>query len=318
LKPPPAEDESRPFVVACVRNEALRLPAFLKHYRRLGIEEFHVIDNDSDDGTAEYLGTQSDVALYTTRQSYAEARCGKDWINEVIEAHGADRWILTVDADELFIFPGFETLPIRGLCRYLDESGKEAMVALMIDMYSSGSIGSVSYSPGDDLIEACPFFDPHSYSAPSEQYLGLPVRGGPRGRLFDFERFPSPFLGKIPLVRWRAGHSYQGSTHRLEGFERARVTGALLHFKFLQDFGPRALIESRREEHWSSATEYKSYQRKLHQDPSLSFYCDRSVRFESSSQLVGLGLMKAPDSYLRRLEELRGSGPDEPSHSSCY
>ena len=43
------------------RNERLRLPAFLNHYRSLGVDEFLVIDNDSSDGSTEYLAAQADV-----------------------------------------------------------------------------------------------------------------------------------------------------------------------------------------------------------------------------------------------------------------
>src|SRR5262245_53663554 len=37
-------------LVAVVRNEIQRLPGFLSHYRRLGIDRFMFIDNDSSDG----------------------------------------------------------------------------------------------------------------------------------------------------------------------------------------------------------------------------------------------------------------------------
>ena len=47
-----------------VRNEKIRLPYFLRYYRDLGINHFFFVDNDSDDGTREYLAEQADVSLW--------------------------------------------------------------------------------------------------------------------------------------------------------------------------------------------------------------------------------------------------------------
>lgn len=37
------------------RNEAVRLPLFLKYYRDMGVNHFFFVDNDSDDGSTGYL-----------------------------------------------------------------------------------------------------------------------------------------------------------------------------------------------------------------------------------------------------------------------
>ena len=47
-----------------IRNEKLRLPAFLRHYRSLGVDRFFIVDNDSTDGSTEYLLAQPDVHLF--------------------------------------------------------------------------------------------------------------------------------------------------------------------------------------------------------------------------------------------------------------
>ncbi len=46
-------------LVSTVRNEKIRLPYFLRYYRELGIDHFLIVDNDSTDGTLDYLGGQS-------------------------------------------------------------------------------------------------------------------------------------------------------------------------------------------------------------------------------------------------------------------
>ena len=61
-----------------VRNEIQRLPFFLNHHRTLGIRHFIVVDNDSSDGTLEYLKTQSDIFIWRIKYSYKLSRFGVD------------------------------------------------------------------------------------------------------------------------------------------------------------------------------------------------------------------------------------------------
>lgn len=49
-----------------MKNEIVLLPAFLDHHRSLGVEQFLVLVDYSDDGTLELLLTQSDVVVLTS------------------------------------------------------------------------------------------------------------------------------------------------------------------------------------------------------------------------------------------------------------
>ena len=42
-------------LLAILKNEIYFLPAFLNHYRRLGVQRFVFLDDRSDDGSFEYL-----------------------------------------------------------------------------------------------------------------------------------------------------------------------------------------------------------------------------------------------------------------------
>jgi len=86
------------------RNERLCLPAFLNHYRSLGVEEFLVIDNDSSDGSPEYLATQPDVRVFRTSDRFGEATQGTDWLNALLAEFGVGFWCVTVDIDELLVY----------------------------------------------------------------------------------------------------------------------------------------------------------------------------------------------------------------------
>ena len=56
--------------VGCLRNERLRLPGFLEHHRRMGVNRFLLIDNNSDDGSTEFLSLQKDVCLFHTSERF--------------------------------------------------------------------------------------------------------------------------------------------------------------------------------------------------------------------------------------------------------
>ena len=61
-------------VAATVRNEMIRLPYFLEHYRKLGVGHFLFVDNGSDDGTAAWLAEQPDVSLWTHARTATSCR----------------------------------------------------------------------------------------------------------------------------------------------------------------------------------------------------------------------------------------------------
>ncbi len=117
-----------------VRNERIRLPYFLKYYRDLGVNHFLIVDNDSTDGTREYLAAQPDVSLWHSDASYKRARFGMDWINWLLLRHGHNHWCLTVDPDEFFVFPFCDTRPLRALTDWLDASSIKSFSAMLLDM----------------------------------------------------------------------------------------------------------------------------------------------------------------------------------------
>lgn len=293
---------------ACIRDEALRLPWFLEYHRQAGVDRFFIVDNSSRDGSTDYLLAQPDVTLYYTEDSYSSAECGLLWVNELLELFADGHWSLTLDADELLFYPGCETVALRALTQYLESVEADALQTMLLDMYSDRSIRATSYSPGEPFLNACPFFDADSYShLPS---CSVAVRGGPRERVFwrnhDWE-YPAPFLPKVPLVRWRAGRVYEASTHLISDIVPAELTGALLHFKFFGDFPARAALQAERKEQFTGSRIKVStsawsrqcviYSHVLSQDPELTLFYDRSVRYRDSLQLVTLGILRMPESY---------------------
>lgn len=324
---PPAASRGEIRAFAACRNERLRLPAFLKHYRELGVSRFLIVDNESTDGTTEYLAAQPDVHLFRTASRYSEAGMGIDWVNTLLARFGVDVWCVTVDIDELLLYPGSERAPLADFTKYLDANGADACACMLLDMYPGGRLKDSAYAAGDDIVGAAPCFDPGPYQRVSvERCPGILIRGGMRERIFypefrargvgaklfdamlyrgalrtplirDIEwvralRRPTPpCLTKVPLVRWDATSKYLQSTHWISPKSVAPETGVLLHMKFLHDFHARALQEVARSEHYDGASEYRRYARRLDENPQLTLAFDGSTRFKGTAQLVELGLM---------------------------
>lgn len=295
---PDRPDELRACMV--VRNERLRLPAVLDHHRRLGVGRFLVVDDGSSDGSADFLRAQPDVSLFHADGSFRDSECGIAWINALLDAHGHGRWVLVVDADELFVYPGCETIGLRALCDHLDGRGAQGALALMIDMYGEGAVRETVHPHGAALTETSPWFDPGPYRAVrAGLFPSLQAAGGPRARLFDFSPYQPrpPLLTKVPLVRWSRGMSFRLSTHALTPIVLPPLMFGLLHFKFLSDFPERVETAVAEAQHYANAQEYRAYQDRLRHDPELRIRDEASVRYRDTAQLAEEGLMLTDAAY---------------------
>ncbi len=282
----------------------LRLPYFLEHYRRLGVTNFLIVDNASDDGSADYLAEQPDVSLWTTSHSYKLARFGMDWLGWLQWQYGHGHWCLTVDADELLIYPNSDTKGLADLTAWLDQNGTSSFGALMLDMYPKGPVADAPYDPGQSPIDTLCWFDADNYrDKPHPVYDNTWIQGGVRERMF-FAEAPdkSPTLSKTPLVRWHWRHVYVSSTHQLlprrlnhvfDMQAHSKVTGVLLHTKFLPNIAAKSAEEMIRVQHFENSVAYAEYHRVLTENPVL--WSPESYLYEDSKQLIDLGLMSKGD-----------------------
>jgi hypothetical protein len=283
-----------------LRNEHIRLPYFLDYYRNKGINHFLIVDNDSDDGSLEYLMEQPDVSVWHTRKSYKKSKFGVDWLNWLQFRYGHNHWCLVVDPDEFFIYPFCDTRPIRALTDWLDASSIKSFSAMLLDMYPRGPITEQPYQAGQDPMDIACWFDAGNYTmTKNPQYGNLWIQGGPRSRVF-FPNQPelAPALNKIPLVKWNRRYCYASSTHMLlpRGLNQVfdewggeKASGLLLHAKFLDTFTAKADEELERNQHYSASVEYKAYAERLRDSPEL--WCKWSEKYINWRQLEILGLM---------------------------
>ena len=277
-----------------------RIPFFLTYYRKLGVTHFLIVDNDSTDGTGEYLADQPDVSLWRTTHSYRLSRFGVDWLAVLQFRHGHGRWCLTVDADELLVYPDCETVDLKGLTKALESKGQPALGTVMLDMFPKGPLADQTASPDGNPIDTLCWFDPAGYRTQLHPWLENEwIQGGPRDRIF-FGKEPrrAPTLNKFPLVKWDRRFTYVNSTHQLlpiklhnsfDPIGGTHVSGALLHTKFLPSIRENSREELERKQHFQNSELYQDYYHALMDNPDL--WVETAEKYQNSHQLVEFGLI---------------------------
>lgn len=300
---PEITGEIRLFAMA--RNEDLRLPWFFDYYRSLGVDRFFFIDNGSTDGTLDIVRSQPDTHLFQTQESFKRYYY---WNEVLFDRYGQGHWCLAVDIDECLTYPHQERFDLRALTRYLDEQGHGYLLSLLLDMYSDRPIHDVGYEPGEDPLARCPFFDtayrsldvtlwnPKSYS----RYDIVRFTGNVRERAFG-QSYHN--LTKVPLFKYAADTYVAPGRHAIDGPVASDLQGTVLHFKYLQDFAPRAAIEAERKQHANEGFTYRSYDQVMRKSPDLCLRGPESVRYEGTEQLTALGLAKTSCAFERFVSE---------------
>jgi glycosyltransferase involved in cell wall biosynthesis len=296
----PFSKEVRRGEVICfstVRNEKNRLPFFLKHYRELGIRQFCFIDNNSTDGTLEYLCEQPDGAVWISSHGYRASRFGTDWLNYLLNKYARNQWVLIVDADEVLIYPEWGDVSISELTEKICSKNQRALAADLIDLYPHARLNYSPAGQSENPIETLPWFDGYGFWVQKQKKIeSLRLQGGARARFF-FNNQPelAPTLNKTPLVFWRRGYALLNSTHvllpeSLNQVWKHKISGALLHTKFLPGAPERARVEKERDQHFYNGERYRAYYENVEAAPNL--WTKDSIRFQGWKQLVDLGIMK--------------------------
>lgn len=243
-------------VAYCViYNEMYYLPAFLKHYRALGIEQFVFIDDCSTDESVSFLKSQNDTVIVRADMRYGDKlngkRAGPQWKTILAQQYLLGRWALCVDADEFLVFHS-RSLP--DLILQAEAVGSQALGAVMVDMYPSNAHKLETLdSPQSlqDMLQSYSCFDKGPYivwqsgalrprvvnegaserllrqqGIKSSDYSSLFVR---LREYFGKKRVRSIF--KVPLVKWHAEFQYLDA-HTLNHPPSAEDGLALLHFKY--------------------------------------------------------------------------------------
>jgi hypothetical protein len=296
-KPIPAgNNEIRLFTMA--RNESLRLPYFLDYYMNRGVDRVFLIDNNSTDDTVKMALQYDRVHVFQTMESFKNYY---NWTESLLRRYGRGHWCVGVDLDEYLIYPHSERVAIDHFIEFLEQHHFSAVYCLLLDMYAGSDTHGISYQQGEDPLRYTPYFDPefdmeHRYFHDVKfrrQFKTLRFGGGMRKRVFGVD----PNCTKVPLFKFERGILTAAGMHAIDGAVVADVRGVVLHFKYLQDFMARSIEEADRQQHAAGAFLYKQMAEKLRDDASTNFYYEGAVKFESTRQLLDLGMMASSPEY---------------------
>ena len=287
------------YLVFCVRNEYHRIAYFLDYYRRLGIAGFLAVDNDSSDGTGEYLLDQPDCSIWYTRSSYKDSNFGMDWCNYLIARYLSNRWVVCCDPDEFIVYPSCEDRDFVELTTHMDRLGQRSLFCLMVDTYGRNGIERTELKPGQNPFEVAAYFDDLVPSQRLNEKKGnIWIQGGVRMRA-GFRNNPqcAPAINKVPLIKWRRGYRYLSSMHHTNTSEinfnlhgnPEFISGCIMHFKYVSSIIHKAEEELIRKQHYDDGIEYKKY---LNHRDCVHFNENISRRYARSSDLEQIGFMQ--------------------------
>jgi hypothetical protein len=275
-------------VVMLTNNSRRFLPSLLEHYRQLGATRFLVLDDQSTDGTREYLERCADVDIFLSNVRYAAAHRGRAWREALFEMHGPDRWYLNIDCDEYFVFDSFETRTIGHLARELERRGVYRCAAPMVDCYPEGKLHDAKFD-GDTAAmpwTVAKMFDRSGYKLVVGR-RALSLEGGVRARVFG----AVAELMKYPFLYWRRGYSLATSIHQPAPFKLnfGPIYGTLLHFKFFDDVAERARAAIADNQYYDGAREYRRIASALSTEAEAILDSDISIPFKGPGDMIDHG-----------------------------
>jgi hypothetical protein len=281
------------FPLICVlRNEAKRLPLFFEHYKKLGITRFIMIDNNSEDGSRDILLAEPLADVYHAISSFRDGCFGIYWQNGIARQLCIDRWVMLVDADELFVYDGMEGRSLADLALLLEARGQDRVLSMLLDVYPSGAIGRGDRSIEEILATDC-YFDGDGYETRRDR-SGWAIRGGMRARLFKEEDGPmSCHLSKFPFFHMKE-QTVIWSSHYLWPYDQVdrKPESILLHLKFMDDFVARTQANVAENQHWKNSVHYREFAKAFESTPEIVALYKNSQRYRGPKSLVRHRLMK--------------------------
>lgn len=280
---------SKEVILICVFKNAKKiLNTFISHYKNIGVNNFVFIDNNSEDGSLDYLTSLSNhtkADIWVTKDKFDSFKsCG--WRQRMIAYYGNNRWYLDLDVDELLVFPGVENSDINKILDFAHKHKLSAIGSLMLDIYPKRPILTVN-STTENLIADYKYIDIDTYTSTPNVNYNYRIFGGPRYRVLKVR----PSLQKIPLI-FIDGHVININPHFWYPFKlnlKTRLVSALLHYKFLPGDLKQYQEYARTGVHWNNSSEYKIYVDRLQKNPKLIFFSHKhSIEYKNSTTLKKL------------------------------
>ncbi len=308
LKKPTRSPSGVP-LLSVVRNESGMLPHFLSHYRSLGIREFWFLDDNSVDGTPDLIAGQPDCGLLKADKKFGDIVAGERFgiLARTLIAQYllADRWVVSVDADEFLLLPSaFHN--IDALVASLSANQLSAARAVMIDFFPTTLDSIVGASADTDPFTLCPFFDdigdlnwPDKVLEPQIGSSHHSVRPRLLTKLISVDPSAKEALSgylyaschKIPLLHWTKGVRMLPTGHHANVPPSDKVQLVLAHFKFTPAFPDRISDALATKAYWNSSIEYRFLDMATKLLSNWPLAGERTFRYTSSVDLEKCGLL---------------------------
>lgn len=285
----PLSDDDFPLIVL-THNDMRFMPSFFAHYRAMGVTRFFCMDDQSSDGTPDFILAQPDADLFTSNVRYKDARQGRVWREKLLGLLGTDRWYLNVDSDEYFLYESMPRETIAEFTKRLDAVRVKRLPAAMLDLYPVGDVSEAVFSGEDATMpwDIATHFDGDGYTG-QRFNTGISIYGGVRARALNAEGE----LIKYPLIRWDR-YCWLGRTiHRPKPslYNFATAMGALLHFKIFSDVRERMEMAVVEGQHYMHAKNYQLALNNLRASDAIDLSYRGSIPYAGVDDLVRRGFM---------------------------
>jgi len=313
---------------AVVRDEMFLMPAFFEHYRRLGVEQFVILDDKSQDGTLDFLSNQADCVVLSSDLRYGQhidvvypdgsvaknQRAGPILKSVMGRTFLRNRYALFVDGDEFLILS--EGLSKLGeVFSTLRANHVRSLAANMVEFYPR-SLESLEDDAAPksftDLIALYPYFDavPLLQMRPGKR--PITIAGSATYRLFDtinpkvmgpLSRLRAllgiaksrkiPNADKTPILLWGDDVWIRGG-HSANIAPTSKALLVLAHFKLTHDFAQKVQRAVEWKAHCRRAERYSMFDLTLNRirGRNKDFLCASTQKFTGPAQLVDCGLLK--------------------------
>ena len=188
------------------RNEMYFLPAFLEHYRKLGIEQFAILNDRSSDGTKEFLLSQPDVVLFESKYRFFDEvdlpkamvdkmlnwRIIHIWRTILYARFAKNRWAILTDLDEFIQLPPGQTF--QDIARMLDRNGSNLVYGLMLDVYPETLSDLAAMANQREIDPAANwYFDAEPHLKLRKHNFPKTLHPGARARLYSAYKITRPY-----------------------------------------------------------------------------------------------------------------------------
>ena len=280
------DETTGPIIICVVKDDLERTKLIYKHHSDIGIDHFVFIDNNSEDGTLEWLKKQQNVDLYSTTEEFTSNK-KYGWINKILSIYGYNQWYLYVDSDEMFVYPNYENRSIQDYIAQLESNQETRVASLMVDMYSNDYV----FNARDhyNILEDYRYFDTNSYYI-EKSLKGINVKGGPRLRIIKDKENTAPLLIKHPLFYFTRGEIFE-SAHYLFPYQfDLTLKSALLHYKFLPTDLEKYKVRAEKGNFSEGSREYKMYVKNL-TERKTKFIYEESMKYNNSNSLKTIDIL---------------------------